>query len=148
MTDERGTLWGGGFSEPPATVVWDFTVDRTDRRLLAHDVFGSQAHVAMLGEQGILPRAEVETLQAGLASISAEAASGDFRFLDGDEDVHTAVERRLVELVGEVGGKLHTGRSRNDQVCLDLRLYLVAAADARVAGIRLLVSALARQARQ
>jgi argininosuccinate lyase len=142
----RGTLWGGGFSSGPDDTLWRYTVDPIDRRLLAHDIRGSQAHVAMLGGQGILPAAEVEQLQDGLTTIAGESDAGEFRFIDDDEDVHAAVERRLVEVAGEVGGKLHTGRSRNDQVSLDLRLYLVEAVAGRTDGIRRLVSALADQA--
>ncbi len=88
----------------------------------------------MLGEQGILAPADTERLHEGLAAIAAEAEAGEFRFLEGDEDVHSAVERRLVDIVGDVGGMLHTGRSRNDQVALDLRLYLVDAVAARTTG--------------
>ena len=145
---ERLTLWGGGFSSSPGDALWSYTVDPVDRRLLAHDIRGSQAHVTMLGEQGILSPAETERLQEGLAAIAAEAEAGEFRFLEGDEDVHSAVERRLVDIVGDDGGMLHTGRSRNDQVALDLRLYLVDAVGDRTAGIRRLVASLADQAEQ
>ena len=125
------TLWSGRFAEPPSDVLWRYTVDHSDHRLLVDDVTGSLAHVAMLGEAGILPDEDTAALTDGLRRILGEAESGEFRFVDGDEDVHSAVERRLIELVGEVGGKLHTGRSRNDQVALDLRLYLRRAAEAR-----------------
>lgn len=148
MSRAPSTLWGGGFTAAPAEVLWRYTVDHADRRLLAHDIRGSQAHVAMLGARGILPPAEVATLQDGLAAIAAEAAAGDFAFLDSDEDVHTAVERRLVELAGDLGGKVHTRRSRNDQVCLDLRLYLTDAVDHRIGDIRRLVAALMARGRE
>lgn len=118
------TLWGGRFDEPPDARLWEFTVDHTDRRLLADDIRGSIAHVTMLGEQGLLAGTEAAQLIAGLEQMASEASGGTFEFTDSDEDVHSAVERRLIELVGEVGKKLHTGRSRNDQVALDLRLYL------------------------
>jgi argininosuccinate lyase len=137
------TLWGGRFTEPPSDVLWRYTVDRADRRLLIDDVTGSLAHVAMLGAAEILPAEEVATITAGLRRILAEAEGGEFGFVDGDEDVHSAVERRLVELVGEVGGKLHTGRSRNDQVALDLRLYLRRAAGARADQVGALALSLA-----
>jgi len=104
--------------------MWNFTVSVADRRLLADDIEGSLAHVAMLGEVGILSKQETEAITAGLRTISEEAGSGGFIFSDDDEDVHSAVERRLIELIGPVGGKLHTGRSRNDQVALDLVLYM------------------------
>jgi argininosuccinate lyase len=125
------TLWGGRFEEPPDDLLWRFTVSSADRRLLADDVEGSLAHVDMLAGAGLLGPAEHEALHHGLLRIRADAADGTFEFLDTDEDVHSAVERRLVELVGEVGGKLHTGRSRNDQVALDIRLYLRRAAAER-----------------
>ncbi|MDE0231354.1 MAG: argininosuccinate lyase [bacterium] len=118
------TLWEGRLEGVPASEMWDFTVSTADRRLLADDIEGSMAHVAMLGEVGILSERETEEITAGLRTLSEEAGSGAFIFKDSDEDVHSAVERRLVELVGPVGGKLHTGRSRNDQVALDLILYM------------------------
>ena len=129
-------MWGGRFAEGPDEVLWRFTVDHSDRRLLADDVTGSLAHVAMLGDTGLLDIEEVEALSRGLRRIAEEAGEGSFRFIDADEDVHSAVERRLGELVGEVAGKLHTGRSRNDQVALDLRLYLRRSASERVAQLR------------
>jgi argininosuccinate lyase len=140
------TLWGGRFSSPPAQEMWAFTVDHADRRLLAFDVEGSRAHVEMLAEVGLLTSDEGEALGKGLRTIADEAAAGSFQFLDTDEDVHSSVERRLTELVGEVGGKLHTGRSRNDQIALDLRLYLRSAVNARRQDIATLIEALADQA--
>ena len=121
-------MWGGRFSEPPSEALWRFTVDHSDRRLLEDDVRGSLAHVAMLGEVGILQPEDVGALTSGLEEIAGEAAGGKFEFADTDEDVHSAVERRLFELIGPAAGKLHTGRSRNDQVALDIRLYLRRAA--------------------
>jgi argininosuccinate lyase len=112
--------------------MWRFTVDHTDRRLLEIDVEGSIAHVAMLRKVGLLNEGEHSTIADGLSLILADARNGSFAFLDTDEDVHSAVERRLVELVGEVGEKLHTGRSRNDQIALDLQLYLRRSAEARI----------------
>ncbi len=129
------TLWGGRFEEGPAELLWQFTVDHSDRRLLADDIIGSQAHATMLVDVGILSSEEGAALQRGLAEVLAEENAGIFEWSDGDEDVHSAVERRLYELVGEVAGKLHTGRSRNDQVCLDLRLYLRRAAEERAVQI-------------
>jgi argininosuccinate lyase len=142
------TLWSGRFSEGPDRALWDFTVDHADRRLLAYDVLGSQAHVAMLGEVGILDAGEAGAIRDGLQRIADEASLGEFAFLDTDEDVHTAVERRLGELIGPAAGKLHTGRSRNDQVCLDLRLYLRDAVDRRVGQIEDMVRAVLTKAAQ
>lgn len=137
------TLWGGRFGAEPDEILWRYTVTTHDRRLLVWDIRGSQAHVAMLGSTGILTADEVSALADGLAAIANEAAEGSFRFLDGDEDVHSAVERRLVELVGPVGEKVHTGRSRNDQVVLDLRLYLDEAAQAQIGRLTALAGLLA-----
>ena len=125
------TLWGGRFGRTPLRGA--LAVHGRSRRppSSVDDVTGSLAHVAMLGEAGILPGEDVANLTDGLRRILAEAEADEFGFVDGDEDVHSAVERRLVELIGEVGGKLHTGRSRNDQVALDLRLYLRRASSAR-----------------
>ncbi|BAS27105.1 argininosuccinate lyase [Limnochorda pilosa] len=95
-----------------------------DQRLFRQDVQGSRAHVRMLARQGILAQDEVEVLLEGLDRVEAEFAEGRFEARPDDEDVHMAVERRLVELVGDAGKRLHTARSRNDQVALDLRLWL------------------------
>lgn len=136
------TLWSGRFEDGPAETMWRFTVEHADRRLLAVDVRGSMAHVAMLERVGLVTAEEAASLQSGLEEISEEAQSGSFVWQDGDEDVHTAVERRLGELVGAVAGKLHTGRSRNDQVALDLCLYLLEAVDARMQQVRQLIGVL------
>ncbi len=136
------TLWGGRFEEGPAELLWRFTVDHSDRRLLIDDISGSLAHAAMLVDVGVLSAEEGEELQLGLSTVMAEAAADEFEWAESDEDVHSAVERRLYELVGDMAGKLHTGRSRNDQVCLDLRLYLRRAVDERVIQVTDLVRVL------
>ncbi|MFZ0013946.1 MAG: argininosuccinate lyase [Acidimicrobiia bacterium] len=123
------TLWGGRFQEGMSDITREFTGDTADHRLLEVDIAGSLAHVAMLGETGIISADEAARLTSGLEEMLSAADS--FQFEEDDEDVHTAVERRLSELVGDVAGKLHTGRSRNDQVALDLRLYLIDAGDSR-----------------
>lgn len=135
------TLWGGRFDGSMSELTRRYTGDEADRRLMEVDIRGSIAHVTMLGKTGIIEPGEAETLAAGLETILGEIE--DFEFQRSDEDVHTAVERRLGELVGEVAGKLHTGRSRNDQVALDLRLYLVGAAGDRIRQIDELVGLLA-----
>lgn len=139
-------LWGGRFEAPPDEVLWRFTVEPSDRRLLPEDLRGSVAHVRMLAAVGLLDDAEAASLLAGIEAIQAESDAEAFAFLDTDEDVHSAVERRLGELIGPLAGKLHTGRSRNDQVCLDLRLYLDRAAGERIDGLRALANVLAGQA--
>lgn len=125
------TLWGGRFDEAPDDVLWVYTAAQTDRRLLEVDIEGSIAHVHMLGTTGILSPQESAILSDGLRAVLTEAQAGTFEFHEEDEDVHSAVERRLIELIGDVGRKLHTGRSRNDQVALDLRLYLRGSAQDR-----------------
>ncbi len=130
------TLWGGRFSEDPHEDLLAFTVDRSDRRLLQDDLLGSAAHARMLGEVGLLTKDETRQLVEAIGDLLEDAREGRFEFHDGDEDVHTAVERRLHEVIGPVAGKLHTGRSRNDQVALDLRLYLTRAAGRRIAQLK------------
>lgn len=125
------TLWGGRFGEAMSATTWEFTTDDSDRRLLEVDIRGSIAHAGMLGSQGIITEEEATALVNALEQILADARDGLFEFTETDEDVHTAVERRLREKVGDPAGKLHTGRSRNDQVALDLRLYLAEAGEAR-----------------
>jgi argininosuccinate lyase len=126
------TLWGGRFESGPGEILWAYTLDQSDRRLLVDDIEGSIAHVRMLGETGILAPDEHESMLKGLAAIHEEALAGQFAFGEEDEDVHSAVERRLFEMIGDVAGKMHTGRSRNDQVALDMRLYARRAAGDRV----------------
>ena len=142
------TLWGGRFTEPLSQAVRDFTSDPADRRLLLVDVHGSIAHVRALIAAGLVSGEEGQDLVAGLEQVLVEATAGGFVYEPTDEDVHTAVERRLVELVGDVGKKVHTGRSRNDQVALDLRLYLHQAATGRMGDIDRLVSVLADRAEE
>jgi argininosuccinate lyase len=95
-----------------------------DVRLAPYDVAQSRAHATMLAARGIISPDDREALLAGLAEVEAELTSGSFVVADGDEDVHMAIERRLTELVGSVGGKLHTARSRNDQVATDLAMFV------------------------
>jgi argininosuccinate lyase len=140
------TLWTGRFASGPDETLWRFTTDSSDRRLLVDDVTGSLAHVSMLGEVGLLDTGAVTRIEGGLGHILEEAHAGRFEFRDTDEDIHTAVERRLGELIGGDAGRLHTGRSRNDQIALDLRLYLRRAVDHRVEQIQHLANVLVNQA--
>ncbi len=117
--------WGGRFKQSTDALMEKFSSSIAfDRRLYACDIEGSVAHCKTLAEAGVLTRAEAGKIVSGLKKVLAEIESGKFQFDESLEDVHMNIERRLTELVGPVGGKLHTGRSRNDQVCLDLRLYL------------------------
>jgi argininosuccinate lyase len=118
------TLWHGRFEGGPADELLAYTVSLPfDQRLAPDDIAGSRAHVRGLVRAGVLTDAERDEVLAALDQTEAELAEGGFAFLPSDEDIHTAVERRVTELAGDAGAKLHTGRSRNDQVATDLRLY-------------------------
>jgi argininosuccinate lyase len=120
-----GKLWQGRFTEATDKLVETFTASiRFDQRLYQYDVEGSMAHCRMLARQGLISEEEADVLIQGLSEILREIERGSFVFEDTQEDVHMAIEQRLIEKVGEVGGRLHTGRSRNDQVALDIRLFL------------------------
>ena len=120
-----GKLWGGRFSAEPAALFERLNASLPfDYVLAPYDLQGSCAHVRMLASIGVLSEEEETKLLGGLDQVAAEVAGGSFAWELGDEDVHMAVERRLVAILGPVGGKVHTGRSRNDQVALDLQLYL------------------------
>jgi argininosuccinate lyase len=117
-------LWHGRFDQSPADELMAFTESLSfDVRLWSDDLTGSAAHVKGLGHAGILPTDEVQAILAALDDVRNEFAGGTFVFVPSDEDVHTAIERRVTELAGPVGGKLHTGRSRNDQCVTALRLW-------------------------
>lgn len=119
------TLWKGRFREATNRLVESFTASiRFDQRLSRYDIEGSIAHCRMLAQQGLLAEGEADTLIQGLGEILREIEHGALVLENAQEDVHMAIEARLMEKVGEVGGKLHAGRSRNDQVALDLRLFL------------------------
>jgi argininosuccinate lyase len=117
------TLWEGRLGEPAAQAMAMSVSLSFDRRLAADDVAGSKAHVRGLARGGVITDDEAATLIAALDRVSEELAGQTFVFRSGDEDIHTALERRVTEMAGETGAKLHTGRSRNDQVATALRLY-------------------------
>jgi argininosuccinate lyase len=118
------TLWHGRFEGGPAEELMAFTVSLPiDQRLAADDIVGSRAHVRGLCRAGILTDAERDDVLAALDAVQSELLASTFVFVASDEDIHTAVERRVTELAGPAGAKLHTGRSRNDQVATDLRLF-------------------------
>ncbi|MRR32574.1 argininosuccinate lyase, partial [bacterium] len=115
-------LWNANWTTPPDELAAKLNDSLPyDQRMAQVDVQGSIAWVHALAEAELISCAEAGTLEQGLKAILAEFESGSFEFKPGDEDIHTAVERRLGELSGAVGGKLHTGRSRNDQVATDFR---------------------------
>jgi argininosuccinate lyase len=139
MPKKRPT-WSARFSEPVDERVKRFTASvGFDRRLAKYDIEASRAHARMLAAQGILARRDVAAIQRGLARIEREIESGRFRWSLDAEDVHLNIERRLTALVGDAGKRLHTARSRNDQVATDLRLWLRDEID----GLRALLSQLA-----
>ena len=123
-------LWGGRFAKKTDRLVHEFNESLSfDRRLYDEDITGSIAWANGLVGAGILTAAEAQTIIGGLQQVRAEFVQETFVFQPDDEDIHTAVERRMTEIVGEVGGKLHTGRSRNDQVATDFRMWVMAAID-------------------
>ncbi len=139
--------WGGRFSAGQDQLFERLNASIPfDHVLAPFDIEGSCAHVRMLGSIGVLTEEERDTILAGLAAVAGEVERGSFVWTLQDEDVHMAVERRLTELVGPVGGKVHTGRSRNDQVALDLQLYLRDAVAGHKALVHKLMEALLLQA--
>ena len=117
--------WSGRFTEKTDKLVEEFSASISfDKRLYKHDIMGSITHARMLAKVGILTKKEVDKIISGLKAIEKEIVAGKFRFTPDLEDIHMAIEKRLIEKIGPVGGKLHTARSRNDQVALDVRLYL------------------------
>jgi len=122
--ESGSTLWHGRFESGPAEDLLAYTVSLPfDQRLFPDDIAGSRAHVRGLGRAGILDDGEVAAVLAALDQVESELTGGTFGFVDSDEDIHTAVERRVTELAGDAGARIHTGRSRNDQVATDLRLW-------------------------
>ncbi|MFZ0889923.1 MAG: lyase family protein, partial [Candidatus Binataceae bacterium] len=122
---QRGGLIRGRFARRRLKEVEAFTASLPfDRRLYRHDIRGSIAHARMLAHVGLITRREAARIVAGLERIEREIGGGRFRFELSDEDIHLAIERRLIAKIGAAGAKLHTARSRNDQVALDLRLFL------------------------
>jgi argininosuccinate lyase len=135
------TMWGGRFAASPAEIMEEINASIDfDKRLWRHDIQASKAHVAMLGATGILNKKEAQEIARGLAKIEAEMEAGTFKFSRALEDIHLNVESRLRELIGPLAGKLHTARSRNDQVATDFKLYVrdeIAAIDAGLAALQL-----------
>lgn len=123
--NKTNQMWGGRFDLPPAELMLEINASLPyDRRLYAQDIRGSQAHAEMLARQGILTKEENQKIQDGLTAVLKEIEDGRFNFHRELEDIHMAVEARLKELIGDAGGKLHTARSRNDQVATDMKLFI------------------------
>ncbi|HEY3721913.1 MAG TPA: argininosuccinate lyase [Acidimicrobiia bacterium] len=145
--DDAKPLWHGRFGVGPSEALMALSVSLPfDRRLAHDDLAGSRAHVDMLASVGLLTEEERFAIADALDRVGVELNEGSFAFAATDEDIHTAVERRVTELAGSAGAKLHTGRSRNDQVALDLRLWVRREARAVVARIHALQSVLVRRA--
>ena len=123
--DSSGKAWSGRFDEPVAELVKRYTASVAfDRRLAFHDIRGSLAHARMLAQQGIIGKDDLAAIERGMAAIKLEIETEEFNWSIDDEDVHLNIEKRLTALVGDAGKRLHTGRSRNDQVATDIRLWL------------------------
>ena len=141
------SLWGGRFSSKPADLMQAIQVSiGFDRRMARQDLTGSRAHAAMLAATGVITAADEAQIQQGLNHIEAEIESGEFPFREEFEDIHLNIEARLRELIGPTAGRLHTARSRNDQVALDFRLWVREACDRSIGQIQALQRALVRKA--
>ncbi len=127
---KTSSIWGGRFSEGPSAIMEEINASiGFDARLFAVDIQASVAHAKMLGAQGIISDADASSIIEGLAKVEAEIVSGNFKFSRALEDIHMNVEHRLSEIIGTAAGRLHTARSRNDQVATDLKLWVRAALD-------------------
>ncbi len=147
MTKTSNQMWGGRFAAGPDAIMEAINASiGFDRRLAAQDIAGSRAHAAMLAAQGIITDKDAEAIGKGLLTILSEIEAGKFEFSTALEDIHMNVEARLKEVIGEPAGRLHTARSRNDQVAVDFRLWVRDQADAAMAGLRALMAALLAQA--
>lgn len=142
-------LWGGRFTKPTDKLVEEFTASiGFDQKMAADDIRGSLAHVKMLGACGIIPQEDADTISEGLRGILQDVREGRFVFSVENEDVHMNIEKSLIERIGPVGGKLHTGRSRNDQVATDIHLYLRRETKQIIALVTELLQALTDSARE
>ena len=143
------TMWGGRFAGGPADIMENINASIDfDRKLAMQDIAGSQAHVAMLASQGIIGPADAEAIAAGLVQVKGEIEAGAFVFSRALEDIHMNVEKRLTEIVGPAAGRLHTARSRNDQVAVDFKLWTRDAIDALDGQMAELQRALSQRALQ
>jgi len=125
MTNSANTMWGGRFAAGPDAIMEAINASiGYDRRLAPQDIAGSRAHAAMLAATGIISDKDAEAIREGLLTVLSEIETGDFPFSTALEDIHMNVEARLKEVIGEPAGRLHTGRSRNDQVAVDFRLWV------------------------
>ncbi len=139
-----GKLWGGRFEANTDKLAEDFNSSISfDSRMFLEDIMGSIAHATMLGRQGIIPQEDADKIARGLKGILSDILDGKVSFSVEDEDIHMNIERLLTERIGDTGKRLHTGRSRNDQVALDIRLYMLKTIDQTIAEIKSLCGVLA-----
>ncbi len=147
MTKTSNQMWGGRFVAGPDAIMEAINASiGFDKRMARQDIEGSRAHAAMLAAQGILTNNDAETIREGLLTVLSEIEGGTFEFSTALEDIHMNVEARLKEIIGEPAGRLHTARSRNDQVATDFRLWVRDQMDAAIAGIEGLMRAFLGQA--
>jgi argininosuccinate lyase len=134
--NNKQSSWSGRFNEPVAELVKKYTASVSfDQRLAMFDIQGSIAHAQMLGAQNIISLEDVKAIEQGLNEIAKEIEAGQFEWLLDLEDVHLNIEKRLTDKIGDAGKRLHTGRSRNDQVATDVRLWLRFITDQVIAGL-------------
>src|SRR3982750_3427392 len=142
-------MWGGRFTERPDAIMEEINVSiDVDRHLYAQDIAASKAHASMLATQGIITSSDAKNIKAGLDTIMSEIGKGTFDFKRALEDIHMTVEHRLGELIGPAAGRLHTARSRNDQVATDFRLWVRSASDEVLGAIRELQRVLVERAEE
>ena len=148
MTETKtNAMWGGRFAAGPDAIMEAINASiGFDQRLATQDIEGSRAHAAMLAATGIVSDSDVDAIRKGLLTVLSEIEAGQFQFSTALEDIHMNVEARLKEIIGEPAGRLHTARSRNDQVATDFRLWVRAQCDAAIAGLEALMRALLAQA--
>ncbi|GGB93114.1 argininosuccinate lyase [Marivita lacus] len=148
MSDKSSNqMWGGRFAAGPDAIMEAINASiGFDKRMAAQDIAGSRAHAAMLAAQGIITSSDAEAMREGLLTVLSEIETGVFQFSTALEDIHMNVEARLKEVIGAPAGRLHTGRSRNDQVATDFRLWVRDQLDAASSGLTALISALVAQA--
>jgi argininosuccinate lyase len=145
--DTSNQMWGGRFAAGPDAIMEAINASiGYDQRMAAQDIAGSRAHAAMLAKTGILTDSDAEAIREGLLTVLSEIEGGTFQFSTALEDIHMNVEARLKEIIGEPAGRLHTGRSRNDQVATDFKLWVRDQIDAAIAGIEALIRAFVTQA--
>ena len=148
MADQKSnTMWGGRFADGPDAIMEAINASiGFDKRLYAQDIAGSRAHAAMLAAQDIITDNDAKAISEGLLTVLSEIESGEFQFSSALEDIHMNVEARQKQLIGEPAGRLHTARSRNDQVALDFRMWVRDQTDSAIEGLNALIRALLTQA--